>query len=156
MMTKIFSLILATAALCLVMLFAPAPTIGTAAAACPAGANQASCQACEGIGLTGGDCDSKSNGINKLLNKVINIVSAIVGFVAVVMIIVGGFKYITSGGDSNKVAAAKNTLVYALVGLVIVALAQFLVHVVLNKADNATTATMATPAAIVLYSHQLV
>jgi len=56
---------------------------------------------------------------------------------AVIMIIVGGFRYITSGGDSTRVGGAKNTLIYAIVGLIIVALAQAIVHFVLN---NATTA----------------
>jgi hypothetical protein len=52
------------------------------------------------------------------------------------MIIYGGFKYITSGGDSGNVSGAKNTLVYAIVGLIIVALAQFIVHYVLSTAAS--------------------
>jgi len=57
----------------------------------------------------------------------------------VIMIIVGGFRYITSGGESGNVSGAKNTLIYAIVGLVIVALAQIIVHYVLNTASSATT-----------------
>ncbi|HEY1064365.1 MAG TPA: pilin [Candidatus Saccharimonadales bacterium] len=64
--------------------------------------------------------------------NIVNILSMIVGVIAVVMIIVGGFRYITSGGDSGNVSGAKNTLIYAIVGLVIVALAQFIVHFVLD------------------------
>ena len=48
------------------------------------------------------------------------------------MIIISGFKYVTAGGDSAKVGSAKNTLIYALVGLVIAALAQFIVHFVFS------------------------
>lgn len=81
-----------------------------------------------------GDCTAKSGtDLNSLLAKAVNIISAIVGVVAVIMIIVGGFKYITSGGDSNNVSGAKNTIIYAIIGLVIVALAQVIVHFVLNN-----------------------
>ena len=75
--------------------------------------------------------------LNGLVAKVINIITVIVGIVAVVMIIVGGFKYITSGGDSNKVGSAKNTILYAIIGLIVVALAQFIVKFVLNKTKAA-------------------
>ena len=86
------------------------------------------------------DCDSvdsntsgSTDSINKLIRDVINIFSIIVGVVSVIMIIIGGFRYITSGGDSNHVSSAKNTIIYAIIGLVIVALAQFIVQFVLNK-----------------------
>jgi hypothetical protein len=49
------------------------------------------------------------------------------------MIIWGGLRYITSGGDSAKITSAKNTIIYALIGLVVVALAQFIVKFVLAK-----------------------
>jgi hypothetical protein len=74
--------------------------------------------------------------INKIITQAINIFSIIVGIVAVIMIIVGGFKYITSGGDSGNISSAKNTIIYAVIGLVIVALAQFLVQFVLDKASQ--------------------
>lgn len=71
--------------------------------------------------------------ISGLVNQIINIFSIIVGIVAVIMIIVGGFKFITSGGDSTKVTSARNTIIYALIGLIIVALAQIIVKFVLTK-----------------------
>jgi hypothetical protein len=46
---------------------------------------------------------------------------------SLVLIIVGGFRYITSGGDAGNVAAAKNTLIYGFLGLVLVAIVQFVV-----------------------------
>jgi hypothetical protein len=72
--------------------------------------------------------------VNDLITDAINLFSIIVGIVAVIMIIVGGFKYITSGGDSGNITSAKNTIIYAVIGLIIVALAQFLVQFVLDKA----------------------
>jgi uncharacterized membrane protein len=78
--------------------------------------------------------------VSGLLRTVINVFSWIVGVIAVIMIIVGGLKYITSGGDSGNVSSAKNTILYALVGLVIVALAQFIVRFVLGQATSITGA----------------
>lgn len=101
---------------------------------------------CSGTDLTtsgakNSNCSSESNQattkINSLLTSIINVASVLVGLVSVLFIIVGGFKYITSGGDTNNMASAKNTIIYALVGLVIVALAQFLVHFVLGKVTSA-------------------
>lgn len=79
------------------------------------------------------------NTLPTIVGKVINIFSWVVGAVSVIMIIYGGFKYITSGGDTNGVTAAKNTILYALIGLVIVALSQVIVNFVLDKANNATS-----------------
>ena len=70
---------------------------------------------------------------NSLVEDIINIFSWIVGVVSVLMVIFGGFKYITSAGDAGKVTSAKNTILYALVGLVIVALAQAIVWFVLGE-----------------------
>jgi hypothetical protein len=70
---------------------------------------------------------------NTLIKNIINIFSLVVGIVAVLMIIVGGFRYITSGGNDGNVGTAKNTILYAVIGLVIVALAQIIVRFVLNK-----------------------
>ncbi len=71
--------------------------------------------------------------LNKLITQIINVLSVIIGIVAVIMIIWGGFKFITSSGDSGNVSSAKNTVIYAIIGLIIVALAQVIVRFVLNK-----------------------
>jgi hypothetical protein len=62
-----------------------------------------------------------------------NLFSAIVGIIAIVMIIIGGLKFITSGGDSAQMNSARNTLIFAAVGLVIVVLAQVVVRFVLQR-----------------------
>lgn len=74
--------------------------------------------------------------LNNLIRRVINLLSIIVGFVAVVMIIIGGFRYITSGGSDTGVTSAKNTILYAIIGLIIVALAQLLVRFVLRQVTD--------------------
>ncbi len=86
----------------------------------------------------GDDCltENADDRVSGMINTIINIFSVVVGVVSVIMIIVGGFKYITSGGDSGNVSSAKNTILYAIVGLIIVALAQVIVQFVLNRATS--------------------
>lgn len=83
-------------------------------------------------------CSEQGTGITGLIATVINVLSIIVGVVAVIMIIVGGFRYITSGGKQESVTGAKNTILYAIIGLVIVALAQVLVRFVLTKTTTSS------------------
>jgi hypothetical protein len=97
------------------------------------GANGAAGSSNIGCDATGVD----NNSVSKLASNVVNVFSIIVGAVSIIMIIYGGFRYITSGGDSGSVGNAKNTLIYAIVGLIIVALAQVIVHVVLNQTNSA-------------------
>jgi hypothetical protein len=99
-----------------------------------AGANLDVTSNCQS-GITSQDATAK---INDLIADVINIFSLVVGVVSVIMIIYGGFRYITSGGESNSVSSAKNTILYAIIGLVIVALAQFIVRFVLGRVTDAT------------------
>jgi len=80
-----------------------------------------------------------SSQVDNIVTQVINILSLVVGIVSVIMIIFGGFRYITSGGESGSVTTAKNTILYAIVGLVIVALAQLIVRFVLGKVTTTTT-----------------
>ncbi len=63
------------------------------------------------------------------------------------MIIIGGFRYVTSGGDSNSVSGAKNTIIYALVGLIIVAVAQVLVQYTVNNAVSDSSSSSSSPSA---------
>jgi hypothetical protein len=103
---------------------------------------------CEGANLKIGDdasedCsaegdESVASTANGLVAKIINIFSWVVGIVAVIMIIFGGFRYITSGGNDNNVSSAKNTILYAIIGLVIVAFAQFIVKFVLERTTGAS------------------
>lgn len=89
------------------------------------------------------NCTTPAGGANDaqgLITGAINIISLVVGIVAVIMIIVGGFKYITSSGDSGKVGSAKNTILYAIIGLVVVALAQVIVRFVLTKLNESVPA----------------
>jgi Type IV secretion system pilin len=72
-------------------------------------------------------------GPNGALTAVINILSVIVGIAAVIMIILGGLKYVTSGSNPQDVASARERIIYALVALVIAALAQVIVRYVIGR-----------------------
>lgn len=56
---------------------------------------------------------------DSVVNNVLEIVSGVAGVIAVFVMIYGGFTYITSTGDSGKIARAKNIIIYGLVGLVV-------------------------------------
>ena len=97
---------------------------------------------CQGTQLQVGSCSIPDIGktgtekVNAIIKTVIDIFSLVVGVVAVIMVIIGGLKYITSSGDSGNITGAKNTILYAIIGLVVVALAQFIVQFVLGKTAN--------------------
>ncbi len=91
---------------------------------------------CAGVN-TGAEerCGSPVSGnkIGGVVRTAINILSVVVAITAVIMIVIGGLKYVTSGGDSARVNSARETILYAVIGLIIVALAQILVRFVLTK-----------------------
>ncbi len=68
-----------------------------------------------------------------LIKKVVNLLLWAIGIVSVIMIIIGGIRYATSNGDSNNVTAAKNTIMYAVIGLVIAIFAYAIVNFVLTQ-----------------------
>lgn len=92
---------------------------------------------CKGINNAGGGCNERGEGLSDVLKLVVQIISVIAGVAAVIMIIIGGLRYITSGGDSSKVASAKSAIIYAIIGLVIVALAQIIVRYVADATTEA-------------------
>ncbi len=78
-------------------------------------------------------------GMNGVLNQFTNIALYVIGFISVVMLIWGGLRYIISGGDSKKITDAKNTILYALIGLVVAFLAYAIVNFVLNAIGATST-----------------
>lgn len=116
------------------LLFIAAPAV-VLAADCANPTNTAAALGCgvdAGPNCTGA-CANPEKTINTTVNNIINVFSALVGLVAVLMIVFGGYRYITSAGDSTKVNSAKDTVLYAVVGLIIVALAQVIVKYVIHK-----------------------
>src|SRR3546814_278967 len=89
------------------------PVLATPATASAAGcgnSNSSKGQVLQGVGETGSNCDPK--GVTNAISTAVEILSYIVGVAAIIMIIVSGLRYLLSGGDSGKVSAAKNSLIY--------------------------------------------
>ena len=88
--------------------------------------------------LSGGVSSSKGDDVPQdlagdVFKNVVNILLFIIGAVSVIMLIYGGIRYTTSGGNANSVTAAKNTIMYSIVGLVIAILAFAVVQFVVNQ-----------------------
>jgi len=78
-----------------------------------------------------------------LVTIVLNLISAalgIIGILAVVMILLGGFRWLLSGGDEEKIAQAKRTIGATIVGLVIILLSWAIVNFVINTTANVSGA----------------
>lgn len=95
---------------------------------------------CEGAGLVNDvntgcttPVGSPTSTVESTVKTGLNIFSAVTGIIAVVMIMIAGVKYMTSGGDPGKTASAQNTILYAGVGIVVVVLAQVIVKFVLAR-----------------------
>ena len=94
-------------------------------------------------GLTGiDDCTVASDtepSVNSTLKTMLDLLSMVAGIIAVIMIIIAGTKFITSQGDSGKVASARSSVIYAIIGLIIVILAQAIIFFVIDNTVNVDT-----------------
>ncbi len=72
-------------------------------------------------------------GASGIFSTITNILLFVVGAISVIMIIIGGLRYVTSGGNTTNVTAAKNTILYAVVGVVISLFAYAMVNFVLSS-----------------------
>jgi hypothetical protein len=86
--------------------------------------------------LGGGNCDTglpTAAANSSALQHLLQIVFGIFGAIAVLMIVIAGLHFIEAQGDPSKIAKARNTIIYALVGLVIAISAEIIVSFVLGK-----------------------
>ena len=81
-----------------------------------------------------GQQDSRSAG--DIAKDVVNIMFFIVGIMAVIMIIWGGIRYVLSAGNSAALTSAKNTIMYAVIGLIVAILAYTIVNFVINTVSG--------------------
>ena len=102
-----------------------------------AGAVTARGAACESAGGSwdGRTCTDGTGGtsVNDALAFALNLLSAIAGIIATIAIIVSGIKFMTSGGDPQSTVGARRTLIFAIVGLMIIVLSQLMVRFVLSR-----------------------
>jgi len=83
------------------------------------------------LGISGASSGGPT--VNSLITNGIKLFGFVIGVVAVIMVMIGGFKFITAQGDANQVASARNTILYAIVGLAVAALAETIVKFALVK-----------------------
>jgi hypothetical protein len=75
-------------------------------------------------------------GSGGVFSTITNVLLFLIGAVSVIMLIIGGIRYTISGGDSSAVTAAKNTILYAIVGIVVALLAYAIVNFVLGSFNS--------------------
>lgn len=68
-----------------------------------------------------------------IFRTITNVMLFIIGAISVIMLIIGGIRYVVSGGDSTKVQEAKNTILYSIVGVVVAILAYAVVQFVIDS-----------------------
>lgn len=81
-------------------------------------------------------CQATGNtlfGAGSIWNKILNTIIFVTGSVAVLMIIVGGLRYALSGGDQGSISSAKNTILYAVIGLILAVSGYAIVNFVLSR-----------------------
>ncbi len=91
----------------------------------------------------GKDCASKGAGkvdtgstksIPQIIEQITNILIFIMGALSVIMIVIGAFKFVTSGGSPEQVKSAKNTILYAVIGLIVALFSYAIVRYVIKWA----------------------
>jgi len=96
---------------------------------------QAACDITSGA-QGGADCAQGSNTPSQLAPQVQNLTNTLllaIGVISVVMIIIGGIRYALSGGDEKNTTAAKDTILFAVIGLVVAVLSFAIANFVLSR-----------------------
>jgi len=78
-------------------------------------------------------------GQNGIFQTITNILLFLIGAISVIMLIIGGIRYVLSNGDSNAVVGAKNTILYAIIGIVVAFLAYGAVNFIITQLVSNTT-----------------
>lgn len=123
-------------------LLALAAVLGLAASSVPVYATSPADQIQSGVNAADSNkgaqtCGPEGNkrkcNLGDSIQTVINILLFIIGVVSVIMIIIGGIRYTISNGDSSQITSAKNTILYAVIGLVVALLAYAIVNFVVTQ-----------------------
>ncbi len=91
---------------------------------------------CEGDAASSMYCTNTGNSVNSIIEGVVNILLMAVAVISVIVIIVGGIFFALANGDSARVAKARNTVLYAVIGLVVSLFSYAIVQFVFNKVNQ--------------------
>lgn len=127
-MRKKFQLFIAALAVTLGVtgLVLAAPTTTYAACKSPADCIQ------DGVDKAGGSASATADP-QEIIQTIVRVLLFLIGAISVIMIIIGGFRYVVSQGDSGNITAAKNTIMYAVIGLIIAIFAWAIVDFVIDN-----------------------
>jgi hypothetical protein cdiviTM7_00627 len=91
-------------------------------------------------GENGGDksvyCQNRGSGetqVNGIIKTIVEVLLTAVGAISIIMIVIGGIMFALSSGDAQKAAKARNTVLYAVVGLAVSLFASAIVNFVFNR-----------------------
>lgn len=88
----------------------------------------------EGVtGVGGSGPGNSAEDFKTVIKNVINILLFLIGMVAVIFIVIAGLRFVTSNGDTNTVSQAKNTIIYAVLGIVVAVMAYAIVNFILDN-----------------------
>lgn len=125
------------------LLIVPVLALGVSMVAPVVHTDSAYAQGAEG-GLAGGATSAKGTdqqenlfGEGGIFQTITNVLLFVIGAISVIMLIIGGIRYVVSNGDSSAVTGAKNTILYAVIGIVVAILAYALVNFVITSFTNA-------------------
>ena len=86
----------------------------------------------DGVNKAGGNA-SKTTDAGEIIQTIVRVLLFLIGAISVIMIIIGGFRYVISQGDSGAVTSAKNTILYAVIGLIVAIFAWAIVDFVVDN-----------------------
>ena len=86
-------------------------------------------------------CEGSEDKLPGIVINIINAIITVLGIVAVIFIIIGGVQYMTSTGDAPKVKKARDTILYAVIGLAVCVLAFIIVNFVINNILSSSTSS---------------
>ncbi len=123
------------------LLLVPALVLGLSLVPAPAHAvTDGTCDETDISFSEGADCakgdDQATNlfgGSDSVFGTITNVLLFLVGAISVIMLIIGGIRYVISGGDQAQVTSAKNTILYAIIGIIVAFLAYAAVRFVTNS-----------------------
>lgn len=88
---------------------------------------------CQAIKAIGGECGKSEGSIGDLMQRIVNALLFLIGGVSVIMIIIGGVRFVVSSGDQQAAANARNTVLYAVIGLIVAVSAYGIINFVLGR-----------------------
>ena len=125
-------------------LLIPAIVLGLSFVGAPVASAAEGCDPTNLNAASGANCAQGNNTPTSLFENdgvfknIVNIMLFIIGAVAVIMLIIGGIKYVTSGGAQDQVTGAKNTIMYAIIGIIVALLAFAVVNFVIGGLQTTT------------------